>query len=150
MKENKVACYSLNISNKYDGVGEARKYMKKIYQILKYLIETNEQYFNMSFLIGISNVSSKKTKITFAYNNKKGRPRKVIIGEQIPWHIHLFITSSNGLMSTFCDDAKKRLQKKGLLISKSRNDNMQNAIHYVNRQCTYIWKFGKYFESKKK
>lgn len=49
-------------------------------------------------------------------------------------------------MSTLCDVIKNKLVGK-YNISKNVNDNLINALNYIDRQCEYKYHYGNYFTS---
>lgn len=143
--------YALNISNKYDYFEEIDKERKNIYQLLKMLSEKHTKYNNISFIIGISDVSSKDAKVVYNYNLLKGRPRKKVEGSKVDWHFHIYIIGNEqSSASSFATYVRNYIaDKRNIKVSINRNDNLDNALDYVNRQCISKWTYGVYFKSKK-
>ena len=117
---------------------------------MKRYIKNNNNFSNISFVIGISNVNSNTAKVTYNHNKLRGRPRKMIIGENVEWHFHIYVIgnefSSASYFSTLVKDIL--ILKRKYRVSISTNDNIDNALNYVNKQCISYWKYGQYFNSK--
>ena len=149
-KEKTLNCYSINISNKFASYEEIHKELKNTFQMMKRLIDTNPKFENVSIIMGISNVDSRTAKIKYLYTHKKGRPPKIIIGNNVEWHFHIYAIKSDGSASVFCEEVKRRLIKKDYVISKNKNDNIENALKYLKKQSKNVWKYGNYFQSQNK
>lgn len=146
-KDRNITCYSLNISDKYESITEASQRLNNLYRFIKRTIESDERFKGLSFIIGISNTRSHDAKVIFVHTGKRGRPKKVIDGTKKRWHFHTYIISPNGeMMSTLCDVIKNKLVGK-YNISKNVNDNLINALNYIDRQCEYKYHYGNYFTS---
>lgn len=146
-KEKIANCYSINVSNKFASYEEIRKELKNNFQMLKRLIVNNSKFEDVSIIMGISNIDSRTAKIKYLYTHKKGRPKKEIVGNNVEWHFHIYAIKNDGSASVFCEEVKRHLIKKGYIVSKNRNENIENAINYLKKQSTCIWKYGNYFKS---
>lgn len=140
--------YSLQISDKFESYDEACRLLKNFYGILNRLI-TLPKFSNTSFIIGISDTSSKGAYVAYEKNGKKGRPKKVIIGDKLEyWHFHIYAISDTDRVASFCEEAKKRFNKKQKYkIGKEKNDSLENALNYLKKQSLNCWKNGNYFHS---
>lgn len=147
MKEdNNITCYSLNIGNKWLHYIDAKRCMYNIYRQMKRVIEKDPKFKGLSFIIGVSNTYNKapyKAEVIYEHTGKKGRPKRVVKGRKIKYHIHIFILSENGMVSTFCDVMKGKLaySKENYIVSKNANNNYKKAIEYMN-QCDSILTYG--------
>lgn len=147
-KKDKVTnCYSINVSNKFVSYEKIRKELKNNFQMMKRLIDTNPKFGDVSIIIGISNIDSRTAKIQYLYTYKKGRPKKEVVGNVVEWHFHIYAIKNGGSASVFCEEVKRHLIKKGYVVSKNKNDNVENAINYVIKQSICVWKYGNYFQS---
>lgn len=144
-KEKIISCYSINISNKFESYEKIRKELKNNFQIMKRIIDTNSKFNGVSIIMGISNIDSRTAKTQYLYTYKKGRPKKEIVGNTVEWHFHIYAINTDGSSSGFCEEVKKHLVKKGYVISKNKNDNIENAFNYLKKQCKSVWKYGNYF-----
>ena len=149
MKDN-YSVYSLNISNKFQSQELIEKEMKNLFQMIKRYKEGNTLYKNISFVIGISNVSSKGCKVGYTYNNLRGKPPKFVSGKEVDWHFHIYIIRDDKYSaSSFCNNMRIHISnKKGYKTSQNKNYNVDNAINYVYSQCLRVWTYGRYFHSK--
>lgn len=147
--KNDISIYSLNISDKFENEILIRREQKNIYQMLKRLKNSSTLYKNISFIIGISNVESKTCKVEYIYNKSRGKPSKIIVGKYIKWHFHIYIIGNKiSSSSSFCNKTRQHLtRKKGFKTSQNKNNNVENALNYVNSQCISVWKYGDYFHS---
>ena len=143
----KISVYSLNISNKFPDEITIRKERKNLYQLLKRYKDSNTSYKNISFIIGISNTSSLDAKVSFDYNNLRGKPKKIISGTKVEWHFHIYsIGDEISSASAFCNNIRIYITKKrGYKTSQNKNDNIEIALSYINKQCLSYWKCGNYF-----
>ena len=142
--------YSLNISDKFDNEEDIRKELKNLYQLLKRYQNSKTIYKNISFIIGISNISSSDAKVSYIYNFSKGKPKKIINGTKVLWHFHIYIIGDDiSSASSFCNNMRIYIaKKKKYKTSQNKNDNIENALNYINNQCISVWKYGIYFHSK--
>jgi len=147
----KYNTYSLNISDKFNEYSLIKKEMKNIYQMMKRYKNINRKYEDISFIIGISNTSSKDAKVSYIYNKSRGKPRKTIVGTKTLWHFHIYIIGNEcSSASSFCNMLRRIITtKKGYITSQNKNDDVDIAIEYVKKQCISYWIYGPYFESNK-
>ena len=152
MKNNN--CYTIEIENKWAKKEEVDKLLKNYYQLLKRIAEGNTNFNNISFIMGISNTCPRGAKTYYEHTGKKGRPKKIILGDKLPWHFHIYAISLSSdynylYLSTFSNECKRRLEKKGLKVKIGTNNSIQNAIEYLERQSQNIRKYGPYFKAQK-
>lgn len=145
-EENNITCYSLNIENKWPYYKDVKRCMYNIYRQMKRTIEKNSKFKGISFIIGLSNTYNKepyKAEVNYEHTGKRGRPKRVVKGKKIKYHIHIFILSENGMVSTFCDVMKEKLScsKENYIVSKNANKNYKKAIKYME-QCDLIFTYG--------
>ena len=144
MIKDNISVYSLNIANKFQSQQLIEKELKNIYQLLKRYKDNNTLYQNISFVIGISNKSSKDCKVGYTYNNLRGKPRKFVNGTEVAWHFHIYIIGDDkSSSSSFCNTMRIHISnKKGYKTSQSKNNNINNAIKYLKKQCLRVWTCG--------
>ena len=76
----------------YNSLKDALIDGQKIYQRMRYLVQTHEEYIDISFIVAISQTNGKtaiKTK-----EKTKGRPKYKIIGKRVKPHIHIACTTA--------------------------------------------------------
>ncbi len=146
-KMKTINCYGIYIENKYTDYETIKRKQKNIYQLIKRTISNDVRFKDISFIIGISNTDKKDIKIIYAKTNKKGRPKKIILGKKIQWHFHIYILTKEKYISYLGNEICKKLRKKEYSIKQFKHDNGEKAIEYINRQCQNIWMYGDYFKS---
>ncbi|MBE6156325.1 MAG: hypothetical protein E7161_01075 [Firmicutes bacterium] len=149
MQENKnIICYSVNTTDKFNSKEEIEKKLKNIYQAMLRRKHTDERFRDISFIVGTSETKSSGAYISYNRTGKRGRPKRVVVGEKIPWHLHIYVISIGEYASTFSEEIIKYLKKRGFETSKNKNDSVNNALNYLERQSLYKRTGGDYFKSK--
>lgn len=150
MKDNKISCYGIYLSHFYLLEDVALKEMKNIYQLLKRIIASRECFNNISILLGVSNTNSNTSSVTYIKTNKRGRPKRKVIGEKFgDFHLHIYVFNHGKTPSYFCRIACDRLRKKYPKIIYSKHNNPNIAIDYVEKQRNNKLSFGPLFHSQK-
>lgn len=149
MKENSsIKCYSVNTDDKFNQKKDIEKALKNIYQKMLRTKKEDARFKDISFIIGISNTNPKGSYISHIRTGKKGRPKRIVIGKKLKWHLHIYVISAGEYASTFSEEIIKYLKKKGFKASKNNNDCVENAINYLERQSLKKMVGGDYFKSK--
>ena len=146
-KMKTINCYGIYIGNKYTDYETIKRKQKNIYQLIKRTISTDVRFKNISFIIGISNTDKEDIKIIYAKTNKKGRPKKIILGKKIQWHFHIYILTKEKYISYLGNEICKKLRKQEYSIKQFKHNNEEKAIEYINKQCQSVWTYGIYFKS---
>lgn len=141
----KIPVYTICDSNKFESLEDCFKEMDNLYHMIKNYIKRNN-CDDASFIIGISNIDSKTAKINFVSNHKRGRPKKVITGKVIQWHIHLYVLCENSSVSKFSNELRIYLQKKKRKNFMQKKNTLDIAIPYIEKQCAYVRKCGIHFK----
>lgn len=150
MEENNVIkCYSVNTVDKFNNQEEIERKLKNIYQAMLRIKNKDERFKDISFIVGVSNTNPKGSYISHIRTGKRGRPKRIVVGEKLLWHLHIYVVSTGEYASTFSEDIINYLKKTGFKTSKNKNDSVSNAINYLERQSLKKWVGGDYFKSKK-
>lgn len=141
----------------YNSLKDALIDGQKIYQRMRYLVQTHEEYIDISFIVAISQTNGKtaiKTK-----EKTKGRPKYKIIGKRVKPHIHIACYGKNA--PTFVKEITNRLNKNiyksykdyckrdyksNRLFSYDKFKDEYNGVYYVPyifKQADRFYSYGK-------
>jgi len=141
MNENKMLnLYGVHFSDKFgkDYI-KGKKEMKNTYQLMQRIRNSKKEFKDIDFVIGLSNIKKSTAQTKYIYTKKRGRPKKIIYGTEVGWHIHMYAFSEKGMVATFCEEIRKRLKNKGYRTYKKFNNSIENAIDYIEKQCQNKW-----------
>lgn len=143
MKEYNV--YIIEIEDKFmEEVMD--KILSNLYRLFQREIKKNEMYHSICFVMGVSNTDSKSAKITFCRNNKRGRPKRIVTGHKIEWHIHIYVFCSEKGISSFCNRIKDILStKKDYKVILASHNSVNAALKYTIKQCEHVWSYGDFY-----
>lgn len=138
----------------YKDMEECIKDVKRIYRRMKRLVNKNEKYKNISFVIGASQTKGDtacKVKV-----KTKGRPKYVIYGEKVKPHLHIacygffapslsleIIKELNKNIYKTKEDYINRGYKHRMLYTHQKLNQEVNDLYYI----PYIWKQSEEFLS---
>lgn len=144
-QDDLITVYTIYNSSKYNDYESCYKEMDKLYHMVKNYIKRNG-YNDASFIIGISNTDSKTAKVNYIKTGKKGRPKRIINGKKIDWHIHLYVACDNLSVSIFSNKLRIYLQSKKKINFIQKKNTLNVSLPYIEKQCQYIRKFGNAFK----
>jgi hypothetical protein len=99
---------------------------------------------NISWLCVYSTTSSKTAKAQYKRTGKKGRPKKVIVGDDVAGHTHICLvgneTQSAYSTATRIKKAVDKKYKKPIcrVVSKGQGFNASNFINYCYKQADIV------------
>lgn len=137
--------YTLFNSQKYLSFENCYKEMDNMYHMIKNYIK-RYGYVDTSFIIGISNTDSKTAKVYYIKNRERGRPKKIVTGIKVSWHIHIYVACKNTSISVFSNELRQYLQKKKHCHFSQKKNKLSIALPYVEKQCIYIRRYGDIFK----
>ena len=137
--------YTIFNSQKYKCFSDCYKEMDNLYHMIKSFIN-RYKYNDASFIIGISNTDSKTAMINYTNNGKRGRPKKIVTGIKVDWHIHIYVACKNTSISVFTNSLRLYLQKKKNMPFYQKKNTLCYALPYIEKQCLYIRRYGNTFK----
>ncbi len=146
-QNDNIRCYVLEIGDKFIDEIKGLKELKNIYQLLKRVAESNQNYSDISFIVGLSNTKSDTAYTYYKRKSGRGRPKKIIGGIKIDYHFHIYVITIESPIAGFCFQAKKRLDKKFKSVKYSLHNNPENGIKYLKNQSNNTRKYGNYFKT---
>lgn len=129
-----TAFYSIEFSEKYKGIAEADKALRKYYA--KFIRMMNDKRFeNISFGIGISNQDGQTATKATIKTGDKGRPQIIVTSRETKeWHIHCVVYGN--FASAFCQKFIEYYRKKKTSdIRKKKLKHGANYVPYCYNQC---------------
>ena len=133
-----TAFYSIEFSEKYKGIAEADKALRKYYA--KFIRMMNDKRFeNISFGIGISNQDGQTATKATIKTGDKGRPQIIVTSRETKeWHIHCVVYGN--FASAFCQKFIEYYRKKK--NSDIRKKKLKHGANYVSMyQLAHSWYF---------